>query len=249
MEPIASISCIDDLLSVLNSKASSSRMYWFRGQSKVTWKLLPSLARVEGGLERELSFLARFRQNAALLVQQPSPVSEWEWLTIMQHYQVPTRLLDWTESPLVALYFAIENHLDKDGALWILDPERLNLASNIPDKSSASNPSIPSFGDEATQNYQPSHVALESYSHLYPIAVIGSRNTPRMQAQLGVFTVIHRDPTSVEDVDDGGHVEKYRIPKDAKENLSKELSMLSIGRFQLFPELQSLGELLTRGLS
>ena len=70
-----------------------------------------------------------------------------------------------------------------------------------------------------------------------------------MQAQLGAFTVIHRDPTSIENVGKGDHILKYRIPCEAKERLSRELSLLSIGRFQLFPELQSLGELLTGELT
>ena len=247
MEPIDTISRVGELLSVLDAGMSSDRISWFRGQSNVEWKLLPSLARFDGGLERELHLLARFKQNAALLVQQPSPVNEWEWLTVMQHYQVPTRLLDWTESPLVALFFAIENQSETDGSLWILDPERLNRLSNVSGDNPLVNSNVPSFGDEVTQNYQPSFVAAESYSHLNPIAVIGPRNTARMQAQLGVFTVIHREPTSIEDMGDGDHILKYRIPREAKEHLSKELSLLSIGRFQLFPELQSLGELLTRG--
>ena len=50
------------------------------------------------------------------------------WLTLMQHYGLPTRLLDWSESPLVALYFALSSDEDAkaDAAVWVLNPMKLN---------------------------------------------------------------------------------------------------------------------------
>ena len=243
MEPISSISSISELLTVLKDNPLQGSAYWYRGQSKDIWQLEPSLARIQGGLQQERNLLARFKQNASLLLQ-PLPSSDWEWLTIMQHHRIPTRMLDWTESPLVALYFAIIDHLDCNGSLWILDPALLNRASNIaPDYA----PYIPSIDDDAAENYAPDSLASEQYSRLRPIALIGPRNTPRMQAQLGVFTIIHRDPISIEDVDDGQHVLKCTIPYDAKQDLIDELALLAINKFQLFPELESLGEMLTRG--
>ena len=243
MEPIDSISSIGDLLCVLKDNSQPTPIHWYRGQSNVDWKLLPTLARHQGDLQREWDLLARFKQNASLLLQ-PLPSTDWGWLTIMQHYRVPTRLLDWTESPLVATYFAVESHPEMDGALWVLEPTQLNSISHIsPDYDRY----IPNFEDEYTQSYLPGSLRAETMSRLDPIAVIGPRNTPRMQAQLGAFTVIHRDPTAIEDVGVGEHVRKYNIPKDAKGALSQELSMLAVNKFQLFPDLQSLGEILGGG--
>ncbi len=58
----------------------------------------------------------------------------WEWISLAQHYRVPTRLLDWSENPLVALYFAVEvdedsNGAQVDGRVWALNPLQLNQSS------------------------------------------------------------------------------------------------------------------------
>ena len=239
MQPPADISNVSDLISALKEN-SSSAANWYRGQSNADWKLLPSLARDPDDLKRESDLIARFKQNASLLL--PSyPNSDWEWLTIMQHHRVPTRLLDWTESPLVALYFAVVPHAQTDGALWVLDPTRLNLVSHI---SPEYDGYIPNFDDNVTNNYLPSTLRAEQMTKLEPIAVMGPRNTPRMQAQLGVFTVIHRDSIAIEQVGDRQHVKKFKIPHGAKSTLRNELSLLAINKFQLFPDLESLGDIL-----
>ena len=240
METSGELASISDLLSAFEGNSSSSS-YWYRGQSNQRWNLLPTLAREPNSLSREWDLIAKFQQNASLLLN-PQPTSEWEWLTIMQHHRVPTRLLDWTESPLVALYFAVTPPDDVDGALWILKPTLLNRLSRIlPEYDHY----IPSFvDDEVTANYSPTSLRAERMTKRDPIAVIGPRTNPRMQAQLGVFTVIHREATPVEAVGDGTHLRKFLIPHTAKKNLKRQLSSLSINKFQLFPELQSLGELL-----
>lgn len=58
----------------------------------------------------------------------PQRYDRASWLTLMQHYGLPTRLLDWSESPLVALYFALSSDEDAkaDAAVWVLNPMKLN---------------------------------------------------------------------------------------------------------------------------
>jgi hypothetical protein len=82
-----------------------------------------------------------------------------------------------------------------------------------------------------------------------PIAAIATRNNPRIQAQLGVFTISHKRKIPVEDIEGEPHAIKYVIPSSAKKNISEELHRLSIGKFQVFPELSSIGEKLTERLT
>lgn len=214
---------------------------WFRGQANSLWSLEPKLMRLNP-VPSESYFLNRFKQDASIILGH-TPKSEFEWLFLMQHYGVATRLLDWSESPLTSLYFAINDLPEAPGALWVLLPTELNKKSNYRPEFEFE---IPSFEDEHLANYLPSTIARESKSKLFPMAAIAPRNSPRMQAQQGVFTISHRENIQLENVGvDGSHrdyVWKYTIPSDSKENLKKELRWLGINKFQLFPELQSLSD-------
>lgn len=64
---------------------------WFRGEACIDWKLLPGLYR-NGNLSEEI-LLTRFRQSASMLID-TSPNNNFDWLFLMQHYGVSTRLLD-----------------------------------------------------------------------------------------------------------------------------------------------------------
>jgi hypothetical protein len=243
------ISDISDLLTCLTADLPADQLCWFRGHDDGDWKLLPTLARNPDHLAAEQDLISRFQQDALLLVDHTG-MQEWHWLMVMQHHGCPTRLLDWSESPLVALYFAVTNpqYVKCDGALWILLPHALNAQSGIRPRYPKY---IPTFGDQAISTYTPTGLASENTTSLNPIAIIGPRNTARMQAQLGVFTVIHREATAIDAVPHGQagpHAWRYRIPAGAKPHLTKQLATLGMKKFQLFPELQSIGELLKGGL-
>jgi hypothetical protein len=121
-----------ELITSLSSPHATN--LFFRGQSNFDWLLRPVLERKLESLDMDLSgfrfiensLMGEFKRHAkAVLHVWPTNDDVLGWLALMQHYRAPTRLLDWTESPFVALFFAIRD-LDKsvDAALWILDPKK-----------------------------------------------------------------------------------------------------------------------------
>lgn len=222
---------------------------WFRGQARKDWGLSPGYLRLSNP-PSEATLLKRFKQSAAMLLDR-DPKDSFDWLFLMQHYGLPTRLLDWSESPLVALYFAVGEdggHAAHDAALWCLRPSELNKKANIEDGSEEF--FIPSFDDEELENYSLESLASgPKRTRLLPIATIATRNNARIQAQLGVFTIHHLDEVAIEKIGDGSHVEKYTIPASARPIIQKQLSLLGFSKFTMFPELASIGDNIKKGLS
>jgi len=239
----ARVSCMGELLEGLGELTKTierNDIVWFRGHASTRFRLLPSLARDPRALEREAMLSKRFKQNAYPFRNLP-PQSEWEWLFLMQHYGVPTRLLDWTDSPLVALYFAVNDalpcHDAEDGHLWALLPARFNF--EVPRVRPAVSVDIPSFGvDPVLDDYRPDRIALESMTSRLPVAAIAHRQNERIMAQLGVFTIVHRETTPLEHLAER-FLARFLIPAAAKSRLRAELAALRVNRLTLFPELTS----------
>ena len=236
------ISSVGEMLRALKGQTKSKLPTWFRGHGRRYWTLVPSLARKAKHLEAESALIKRFMQNAVPHLDSPLR-EEWEWLFLMQHHRAPTRLLDWSESPLTALFFAVsdDKHKRAAGAVWCLDPIALNKEANIDFKFTSE---IPAFGTDTTTmaNYLPSRVQ-ENPSTLKPIAIMGPRNTPRMAAQLGTFTVVHRLTTPIEAIGKRKHCWRWIIPGTAKHKIRGELAHLGYSQLTLFPDLDRVADL------
>jgi len=95
----------------------------FRGHADATWKLIPSIGRHYSGdwdkvINLELDALANFKKRTVPYLKH-DPKSDIEWLSLMQHHGCPTRLIDFTTNPLIALFFASDPKIKNDGSLII----------------------------------------------------------------------------------------------------------------------------------
>ena len=232
---------IASLIEKLDAQRKYGELLWFRGQSDFSWPVIPSIARKgKDPIGREWALHKRFRQNAGRLASD-KPATDWEWYLLMQHFGVPTRLLDWTESPLTALYFAVEDQksIKKDASVWVISPtafnEILGFAASVRND-------LPCIGlDTELDGYRIDQVR-KSKTTLSPIAAIAPRQSARMAAQHSVFVAYHGDFVPLDDMKDTSFAWKYKIPSTSKQKILKELSALSVTRLSLFPELPNAAE-------
>ncbi len=163
-----SITSFEDLHKMV--RAHSHGHFIYRGESDANYTLQPRYGRYNSTVpERaksiEQSMLDEFRRRGAAYARK-LPENEWEWLALAQHYGLATRLLDWTENPLVAAYFAVSPYTTRtDRVIYVLDHTVVPLT----DKQ------VSPFEIEAVTQYRPNHIAT------------------RMTAQSGLFTT-HPEP-------------------------------------------------------
>jgi len=117
---------------------------WYRGHANQEYKLIPGIQREFGTnvpekfFEHERKLNNDFQSRASVFFEKKPPLSDFSsWLTLMQHYRLPTRLLDWSRSPLFSLYFATQNTTynrdgtEADACVWVIQPRLLNRYANL----------------------------------------------------------------------------------------------------------------------
>ena len=209
---------------------------WWRGQLNLSWNLVAGVYRKKiVGPETSLNVLyvskAGSRYNNC-----PADDDFWGWLFLMQHYGLPTRLLDWSWSPLVALFFAVDNpsHDQSDAAIWAIRPAHLNLDQGEPDGIWVA--SKADFSRLASEAFVQSRTPRDTRT----LAVATNESDPRHLVQQSAFT-IHGDGTPINELPGAeSFLTRIRIPADTKADFRLALQLLGISRASLFPDLQNL---------
>lgn len=114
---------VANLQDVVQRAVTSANDMWWRGHASAAFTLVPGIHRGGKEPDREKNLFARFRVKAVARYSScPSENDNASWLFLMQHYGLPTRLLDWSESILVATFFACSERDGEDGDVWGLHP-------------------------------------------------------------------------------------------------------------------------------
>ncbi len=244
----------DFLDNVDQGQNSSESSLWFRGAGKSSYKLAPTLHRHSGItdsntlLEYEKKLLTRFKERSVPYLQHRIE-DVWELLFLMQHYGMPTRLLDWTENPFISLFFALssankdaQGNYTEDAAVWILSPSKWNgnVFSNISYSGGAMSPS-----ESTVSSYKPNTEA--NLMHENPVAILGIHNSPRIVAQRGSFCLFGKSLTPMEEIYENGTFEqdtlkKIEIPSSEIQNLLDKLVWMGITDSVVYPDLDGLAK-------
>lgn len=237
--PEVRIESIGDLVEALAPFTSDhDDIYWYRGQSSSRWELQPKVGRDRKWKQNEHELLIRFKQDAARTLP-TTPQSKWEWLSLAQHYGLPTRLLDWTESPLIALFFACQPNPEtdsEDGTFWVLNPRTFNQAFlngrqslvMLDEDSEDVDQFFPSLRQTGIRES-----VLPEKRDANQIAAIIPRSFDRITAQAGTFTIT-RDPSAP--LGSSEHLRQFMIPQNAKPTILLDLRALNIHTGTVLPD-------------
>lgn len=223
----------------------------YRGMACAGFGLETSLMRLGGEFARHEGHLLRnFRKYAR--PAQPIDGSVWNWLALAQHHGLPTRLLDWTFSPLVALHVATEDTrlYDRDGVVWLVDyvaarsllPRRLRALLD----EEGSDVFTAMLLDRATTSL----AELDALSPGEPFVVFLEPPSldDRIVNQFALFSLLASAEARLDDWL-GRHPELYRrivIPADLKWEVRDKLDQANVTERVLYPGLDGLSRWLRR---
>lgn len=230
--PKTRIASVAELIERVAEQYSGEDNVLFRGHRNVSWKLTPRLGRLNlrfkyerSLLQAERRMLADFERLAVPHVGNRAVQDEWDSLALAQHHGLPTRLLDWSSNPLVALWFAVEQPADnpEGAAVWAFSADEDDFSDQQEEPGA-----IP-----RTMIFRPRH------------------HDARIVAQAGWFTV-HKYSESTSKFSNfetlkgqRQKLRKFLIPKQYFPSIRDDLARCGVTRAALFPDLAGLCEHLT----
>ncbi|MEW8368784.1 MAG: FRG domain-containing protein [Candidatus Thiodiazotropha sp.] len=225
----------------------------FRGLSDADYSLDTTLIRLGGPYQQlERHLLRNFMKYAHRDVVERD--SFWHWLSVAQHHGLPTRLLDWTHSPLVAMHFATANtsKSDRDGVIWCINYERCHTLLPTAMRQSLENEGANTFTTELLAEAVPSLEQLDQLSdEPFLLFFEPPSMDDRIVNQFALFSVVSNASLGL-DSWIGRHPELCRkiiIPAALKWEIRDKLDQCNITERVLFPGLDGLTRWLYRHYS
>jgi hypothetical protein len=258
--PIASINSWEHLLelfSVLRRPDPTRIGHIFRGQADASWGLKPSLLRPMApnvtptqAIHLEEAALVEFQSQAHLHINPviaDSISGPLDWWALMQHHHAPTRLLDWTLSPFVAAYFAVEQCCAADGAIWFL--QEITLVEGVLKRFGPSRLSLKNDQVDTDLRNPDANLLVQPWCP--------ARRSDRMVTQQGRFTFCHNvlgdQEVIIDDLcaaaENGERVQslwcKLIVPTKLKLKVLNQLRAMNVTAGALFPGIDGLGRSIT----
>jgi hypothetical protein len=240
------INSIDDLLEfvrLLNEQ--HNQLLWYRGVADITWPLIPSIQRSEQRIYTERFITNDFYIKAKqVLEKSPEKKNYAAWMSLMQHYGLPTRLLDWSRSPLIAAFFATENYRNfplNDAGVWVLAPGLLNEGEGF------GKCIFPADANTIQDMLLPAFKEYEQNPKIYDkiIACYSTENNLRMYSQQSCFT-IHNSLRRLENICNKNTLYKIIIPEDKRAYFLNSLEVFGITESFVYPDLDHISNDLKR---
>ena len=206
----------------------SPDLVWYRGQSKTEYRLVPSLLRHKNGAGVETAVFEEYTKSAHLLHKNKD--DDWLTLADMQHYGVPTRLLDWSDALGVAVAFAVLDGSDEEhSSVYILDPKNLNKRSGIGHR-------VMRVPDQHRKfDYRSMFLGTNTPMPENPIAIDCAFESERLRSQNGTFTVHGIDLHPFE-ASASPYSRKVVLGAEAKLEAREFLEFANINAFKLYPD-------------
>ena len=222
----------------------------FRGLGDAGHGLATSLTRLGDGYEQlEAHLLRNFRKYAR---RDAVPVdSEWDWLALAKHHGLPTRVLDWSYSPYVALHFATEDHLafDHDGVVWAIDYVRAHEELPAPLGELLEREGSNVFTGEMLAEAAPRLEELEALAH-EPFVLFFEPPSidERIVNQFALFSLLSSPTTGLEQWLErrGDLARRIVVPAELKWEVRDKLDQANVTERVLFPGLDGLSRWLAR---
>jgi hypothetical protein len=226
--------------------------YVFRGEASTGAKLSTSLQRLAGErVDVERHLLRSFRRYSPRTAVPED--SMWHWLALAKHHGLPTRLLDWTYSPYVALHFATARlaSREEDGAVWLVDFVRTNQLLPDPLARALDAQGMNALSVEVLDDVAPSLGELDRLGDDFVVFFEPPSLDERIINQYALFSLLPSPRARFEEWLERheGQARKIVLPAELKWEVRDKLDQANITERVLFPGLDGLATWLKRYFS